>query len=80
METVTVYTNGKNLFTLENYDKAAGVSHANGITIHSQVSKLKVRAMHENGQIHYISGMGDRKVLKGVSLNRKMTLKQFQIY
>lgn len=66
----TIYTNGKSLFTLENYDKTSGVSHANNITIHSVVSKLKARAMHSNGQLHYISGMGNRNVLCGIALKR----------
>ena len=62
----TIYTNsiGK-LFTLENYDKVAGVCHANGITKHSEMDKRTVRALHENGRLHYISGHGDRKVLAG---------------
>jgi len=66
MTTQTIYTNsiGK-LFTLENYDKVAGVCHAHGITKHSEMSKLKARAMHENGSLHYIFGIGDRKVLSG---------------
>jgi len=66
----TIYTNGKSLFTLENYDKTAGVSHANNITIHSEVSKLKARAMHSNGQLHYIFGTGNRNVIAGVALKR----------
>jgi len=62
----TIYTNsiGK-LFTLENYDKVAGVCHANGITKHSEMDKRSVRALHENGRLHYISGHGDRKLLAG---------------
>lgn len=66
----TIYTNGKSLFTLENYDKTSGVSHANNITIHSEVSKLKARAMHSNGQLHYIFGTGNRNVIAGVALKR----------
>lgn len=79
MKTVAIYTNGKSLFTFENYDKAAGVSHVNGITLHDQVSKNKARAMHESGQLHYVLGMGDRKVLKGISLSRKMSFDQFEV-
>lgn len=77
--TTIVYTNGKSLFTLENYGKTAGVCHVNGITIHSEVSKLTLRAMHSNGELHYIFGTGDRKELSGVSLNRNMKLKNFEI-
>lgn len=76
---VTIYTNGKSLFTLENFDKTAGVCHPHNITIHSEVSKLKSRAMHEGGQLHYIFGTRDRKELAGVSLNRKMKLENFKI-
>ena len=79
MKTKTIYTNGISLFTLENFDKTAGVCHPHQITIHSEVSKLKARAMHEEGKLHYISGSGDRKELSGVSLNRKMKLKNFKI-
>jgi hypothetical protein len=43
------------------------------------VSKLKARAMHEGGQLHYIFGTGDRKELAGVSLNRNMKLENFEI-
>lgn len=75
----TIYTNGKSLFTLENYSKTAGVCHVNGITIHSEVSKLTSRAMHEKGQLHYIFGTGDTKELSGMYLNRKMKLKNFKI-
>jgi len=78
MKTTTIYTNGKSLFTLENYDKTAGVSHANEITIHSEVSKLKARAMHSKGQLHYIFGTGDRKAIAGVSLKRGQ-ISNFQI-
>jgi len=64
--TKTVYTNsiGK-LFTLESYDKIAGVCHVHGITKHSEMDKRSVRALHEKGSLHYISGFGDRKVLAG---------------
>jgi hypothetical protein len=74
-----IYTNGKSLFTLSNYDKAAGVCHAHGITIHSEVSKLKARAMHENGSLHHVSGSGDRKELNSVSLNRNLKLNNFTV-
>jgi len=36
--------------------------------------------MHERGQLHYIFGIGDRKELSGVTLNRKMKLNNFEIY
>jgi hypothetical protein len=70
MNTKTIYTNGKSLFTLENYSKSAGVSHANQITIHSVVTIRKARAMHSNGSLHYILGTGDSKHIAGLSLKR----------
>lgn len=79
MKKVTVYTNGKSLFTLENYSKTAGVIHILGITINSEVSKLKARAMHESGQLHYLTGLGDRKELQNLSLNRNLKLNNFEI-
>ena len=78
MKTV-IYTNGKSLFTLEDYSKTAGVSHVLGITLHSVVDVATARAMHERGQLHYIFGTGDRKELQNVSLNRKMKLNNFEI-
>ena len=79
MENTRIYTNGISLFTLENYDKTAGVCHPLNITLHSEVSKLTARAMHERGQLHYVFGIGDRKKLACVALNRKMKLKNFEI-
>ncbi len=79
MQTTRIYTNGISLFTLENYDKTSGVCRPLNITFHSEVSKLTGRAMHERGQLHYIFGIGNRKELSGVALNRKMKLKNFQI-
>ena len=79
MKKVTIYTNGKSLFTLENYGKTAGVSHVNEITFYKEVSKISARAMHTNGTLHYVIGMGDRKVLKGVALKRKQRLGNFDI-
>ena len=79
MKKTTIYTNGKSLFTLENFDKTAGVCHPHNIIIHSEVSRLQARAMHERGKLHYILGAGDRKELAGVSLNRKMKFDNFKI-
>jgi hypothetical protein len=79
MKKVTIYTNGISLFTLENYDKTAGVCHPHNITIDSEVSQSIARHMHEGGKLHYIFGSGDRKELAGVSLNRKMKLENFKI-
>jgi hypothetical protein len=76
---VQIYTNGKSLFTLADFGKTAGASLANGISKHSQVSKLMSRHMHSIGQLHYISGTADRKVLSNILLNRKMKLSGFQI-
>ena len=79
MKKVTVYTNGISLFTLENYGKTAGVSESNGISFHKEVSKISARAMHSSGTLHYVIGIGDRKVLKGVALKRKQRLGNFDI-
>jgi hypothetical protein len=79
MTTTKIYTNGKSLFTLENFGETAGVCLPHNITMHSEVSKIKARAMHENGTLHYIFGTGDRKELAGVSLNRNMKLDNFEI-
>lgn len=78
--TTTIYTNGKSLFTLENYDMAAGVCYANGIEIYSKVDLRIKRAMHERGQLFYIEGMGDRKELKGVTINKKSHFENFKVY
>lgn len=79
MENVRIFKNEKGVkFTLENYDKTAGVSHANNIVFDSEVSKLKARAMHENSQLHYVFGIGDRKVLTG-KLRRGKTYGNFKV-
>jgi hypothetical protein len=80
METTRIYTNGISLFTLENYGKTSGVCHPLNITLHSDVSKLTAKAMHERGKLHYVFGIGDRKELASVALNRKMKLENFKIY
>ena len=79
MKTVTIYTNGKQLFTLENYSKTTGVCHVNGITIHSEVSKLKARAMHSKGVLHYIHGVGDRKEITTSKIFRGAKIGQFEV-
>lgn len=79
METVRIFRNEKGVkFTLENYCKTAGVSHANNIVFDSEVSKLKARAMHERGQLHYIFGIGDRKALTG-KLRRGKAYGKFEV-
>jgi len=80
MTTVTIYTNGKSKFTLENFGKTSGVCHVHGITIDSEVSPLKKRAMHSNGQLHYVFGTADRKELAGVSLKRGLKIEGFEIH
>ena len=75
----TIYTNGKQLFTLENYGKTAGVCYQNGITIHSTVSKLKARAMHSKGALLYVFGIGDTKALTGAKLVRGAKIGNFEI-
>ena len=74
----TIYTNGTSLFTRENYSRAAGVSHENGITIHGTVTREQARVMHSNGSLHYVFGIGDSKVLAG-GLNRKMKVGGFEV-
>lgn len=78
--TKTIYTNGKSLFTLANYDKVSGHCEAHGIQFHSEVSLLTARAMHEKGKLHYVYGIGDRKELSNVALNRSMKLQNFEIH
>lgn len=79
MEKVIVLKNELGvLFTLENYGKTASVCHVNNILFHSEVSKLKARAMHEKGQLHYVFGVGDRKVLRG-KLRRGKTYGNFEV-
>jgi hypothetical protein len=80
METVTIYTNGKSLFTLRNFDKTSGVCHAHGITIKAEVSKLKAMSMHEQGRLFYVEGMGDRKHLAGVQMKKNTILGDFKIF
>ena len=76
----TIYTNGKQLFTLENYGKTAGVCHENGITIHKEVSNIKARAMHSKGALLYVFGYGDTKVLKDSKLVRGAKIGNFEVW
>ncbi|MFD1292652.1 hypothetical protein ACFQ5N_02280 [Lutibacter holmesii] len=80
MKTTTIYTNGKSLFTLEDFGKTAGISHPLNITFHSEIDSLTKKAMHEKGQLHYVFGTGDRKELANVNLKRGMKLKNFEIF
>jgi len=80
MRTVTIYTNGISKFTLEDFGKTAGVCHPHNITIDSEVTPLQKRAMHSRGQLHYVFGTGDRKVLSAVSLKRVMKVEGFEIH
>ncbi|MFL1601817.1 hypothetical protein CRP19_000071 [Riemerella phage vB_RanS_CRP19] len=77
---VTIFTNGKQLFTLEDYQPQAGVCHANNITIHSKVSKLEARAMHERGQLFYIFGIGDSKHLRDNILKKGIKIDCFKVF
>ena len=79
MKAVTIYSNGKQLFTLENYGKTAGICHENGITIYKEVSERKARAMHSKGALLYVFGYGDTKALKGVKLKRGAKIGNFEI-
>lgn len=74
----TIYTNGKQLFTLENYGKNIGACHANGITVHSHVTDHIKRVMHSKGQVQYIFGIGDSKDLAG-NLKRGKKVGSFTI-
>lgn len=77
---VTIYSNGISLFSLPNYSPAAGACHVNGITIHSTVDQLKARAMHANGAMHRVYGIGDSKALQRVALKRGMKLGSFAVH
>lgn len=79
MKQVHIYTNGKSHFTLEGYDKMAGVSHENGITYAKSVSHITAMSLHGNGSLHYVEGIGDRKCLSGISLKRGMELGNFNV-
>lgn len=76
----TIYSNGNQLFTLENYGKTAGVCIQNGITIYKEVSKLKSRAMHSKGALLYVFGIGDTKLLKGAKLVRGAKIGNFEVW
>ncbi len=80
MENTRIYTNGKSLFTLENFGKTAGVCETNGINLHSTVSQEKAQAMHQRGQLHYVFGTGDRIELNGIKLSRRTKLDNFNIH
>jgi len=79
MKTTTIYTNGKSLFTLEDFGKTAGTCEVNGISKYDEVSDTLRRSMHANGQLHYIFGIGDRKEIKGISLKKGIKLEFFQV-
>lgn len=76
---ITIYTNGKSLFTLPDYSPAAGVCHANGITMHSVVPQCRARVMHANGALHRVYGIGDSKELAGVTMKRGDKLGPFEV-
>ena len=75
----TIYTNGKALFTLENFTPSGAVSPVNGIKIHSKMSDLKRRTMHSNGNLHYVFGIDNLKHLKDVNLKRNKKYGKFTI-
>ncbi len=52
-------------FIFLDYQPSAAVSYPNNITPVKEVDILTARAMHEKGQLHYVSGTGDRKVFAG---------------
>ncbi len=79
MNTKTIYTNGACLFTMENYSKAAGACHVNGITIHGQWDAHKVRAAHANGSLHRVYGIGDSRHLTGLAMRRGMNIDGFEV-
>jgi hypothetical protein len=79
MKKITIYTNGKSLFTLLNYDRVSGICHVNGITIVKEVSQRTARRLHENGSLFYIEGMGDRKALKNITLKKGVKIGNFTI-
>jgi hypothetical protein len=78
-KTTTIYTNGKSLFTLSNYDRVSGICHANGIMIAKEVTQRVARSMHENGSLFYVQGIGDRKALKNITLKKGLKIENFSI-
>ena len=76
----TIYTNGNQLFTLENYDKISGISEVNKISIFDEVSKLTAKSMHSKGSLFYIFGIGDRKFLnKQQDFKKNIKINNFEI-
>jgi hypothetical protein len=67
------------LITLENYGATAGVCHAHGITFEKQVYQNQAQAMHSMGQLQYVIGVGDRKVLVERPLRRGKTYGNFKV-
>lgn len=80
MTTVKTFTNGKSIFTLENYDWTTGVSIPNGIIFYKAISIEEKRKLHSNGSLHYVYGSGDRKVLKNTPLKRGKVYGKFEVY
>lgn len=80
MKDRTIFTNGISFFTLENYSPSAGVCHANGITIHKKVSPLRAKALHSNGTLHYVTGIGDTKHIKDLKMRRGLKIGSFEIH
>ena len=78
-KTTTIYTNGKSLFTLSNYDRVSGICHANGIMIAKEVTQRVARRLHENGSLFYVQGIGDRKALKNITLKKGLKIENFSI-
>jgi len=79
MKEIVIYTNGSQLFTLENYDRGAGICRPLNITIHSIVSEIRARYLHSHGTIHYVSGIGDRRVLVENKLRRNFNIDNFKV-
>ena len=79
MKEIIVYTNGNQLFTLENYDRVSGICRPLNITIHSIVSETRARYLHSHGTIHYVSGIGDRRALVENKLRRNVNINNFKV-
>ncbi len=74
-------------FILKDFQPSASVCYPNQIVPAfydengkpEMTSQSMVRAMHERGQLHYIYGSGDRKVLTNAILKRGKKIENFEI-
>lgn len=79
MKTITIFTNGKILFTLEDYCPAAGVCHSLGITQYRKVDESIKNKMHASNELYYIKGTGNRKEISNKELYKGIVLDNFTV-